>query len=60
MTHVRELREREKRLDSIIIRGLTTTSVNIVKDKFRDICRVLRLENIELCKVKKVGPTNLF
>ena len=60
MTHVRELREREKRLDSIIIRGFTTTSVNVVKDKFRDICRVLRLENIELCEVKKVGPTNLF
>ena len=57
---VRELREREKRSDSIILRGFNTESVSAVGAKFSEICETLNVEAVPLVDIQRVGDTRLF
>ena len=59
MGHVRELREREKRADSIILRGLQG-SLETVADKFDRICQILGFGSVDLVGLVRVGSTNLY
>ena len=52
--------EREKRTDSIILRGFGTDSVEVVKGRFTDICSTLTVESVDLIDVKSIGSSNLF
>ena len=55
MVQVRELREREKRANSIIIRGLGEIPPQQVVVKFNEICNVLNVGNIELVDVVQIS-----
>ena len=52
---VREINEREKRKNSIILRGLGDVSVEDASNKFNDLCTFLALENIVMTDIVKVG-----
>ena len=60
MSHLRELREREKRSNSIMLRGLQTASTSAARDIFRKICDLLDVGIVELSEMVRVGPNNLF
>ena len=57
---LRELRERDKRADSVIFRGFGDLPIEEVSRKFASICDVLRLPVIPLIGLTKVGTTNLY
>ena len=57
---VREVREREKRADSVVFRGLGDVPLQEVSSKFLAICRELRLPSITLVGLTKIGTTNLY
>ena len=60
ISQIREMREREKRKDSIIFRGLGNIPVDGLAPKFRQICSKLDLDPITLVDVKKISSANLF
>ena len=60
MTQVRELREREKRADSIVIRGLSVQSVDEAVSSFGNIAHILGVGPVTLVDVVKVGAFDLF
>ena len=60
LNQVRELKERDKRADSIIIRGLPEMSLLGVQEKFSDICKCLQLQDIKLVDIVKIGPNNMY
>ena len=53
LNQIREVREREKRKDSIIIRGLGNISISEVKVKFNQICSLINVDPIDLDEIKK-------
>ena len=48
LNHVRELREREKRADFIILRGLGNVSLEVVRQRFLRICEILGIAPVDL------------
>ena len=60
MEHIREFKEREKRVDSIVLRGLGNVHLDEVRTKFSHICRLLRLEPITLTNLQRVGSTSVY
>ena len=60
LDQVREVREREKRADSVVFRGLGDVPLQEVSSKFLAICRELRLPSITLVGLTKIGTTNLY
>ena len=56
----REFREREKRVDSIIIRGMGVGSLVNIKGWFDEICRYLGLQPIELTGLKSIGNNTIY
>ena len=57
---VRELREREKRADSIVIRGLGDISLEEVNTKFEGMCQELQIPLIPLTGLTKIGAGDLY
>ena len=57
MSEVREMYEREKRKDSVIIRGVGDVSVQQASSIFRDMCQYLGLGNVPLVDTVKVAPS---
>ena len=57
---VRELREREKRADSIVIRGLGNISLEEVNTKFESMCQELQVPLIPLTGLTKIGAGDLY
>ena len=57
---VRELREREKRADSIVIRGLGNIALEEVNIKFESICQELQIPLISLTGLTKMGAGDLY
>ena len=57
--HVRELREREKREDFIVLRGLGDSNLDEVQ-KFNNICRELDLKPFSLVGLCRIGNHNLY
>ena len=51
---VREMRERERRQKSIIIRGLPNFTTNAVADKFKDVSRFLLEKVVELSCIRTI------
>lgn len=60
LTQVRELRETEKMVDSIILRGFLCTSVELVQATFVELCSFLVVYGVGLEGLQKIGSTNLF
>ena len=60
LEHLRELKEREKRANSIVLRGLGNLSLDEVRTKFSRICVTLRLEPIHLTGIVRIGSTGLY
>ena len=58
--HVRELREREKREEFIVLRGLGDSNLDVVHQKFYNICRELGLEPFSLVGLCRIGNHNLY
>ena len=58
--HLKELREREKRSDSIILRGFGAASFDTIKQKFEEICSVIQIETVPLVGLTKIGSTNIY
>ena len=57
---LRELHEQEKRQCSVVLRGFSSTSQEVVKRKFVDICVLLNVGNIELSGLSRIEETGLF
>ena len=60
LSQVRELREREKRRDYVIIRGLQNITVPQVRLKVSSISDLLHIAPVELSDIQPVGNSNLF
>ena len=60
LQQVRELREREKRAESIVFRGLGDLTIPNVSLKFEAICRELNLPNIQLLGLSKIGTNDMY
>ena len=58
--HVRELREREKREEFIVLRGLGDSNLDVVHQKFYNICLELGLEPFSLVGLCRIGNHNLY
>lgn len=57
ITQIREVKEREKRKDSIIFRGLGDVSVGALASSFRVICDLLRIGHVSLSEIRKIGSS---
>lgn len=60
LSQIRELREREKRRNAIILRGLGDVSVAVMTSKFARICEYLGVGQITLGSIKKVGSGMIY
>ena len=60
MEQVRELRERDKRADSVVLRGLGDLDLDEVRRQFSRICEVLGLPDIVLAGLVRIGNHNLY
>ena len=60
LEHLRELKEREKRANSIVLRGFGNLSLDEVRAKFSRICVTLRLEPIHLTGIVRINNTGLY
>ena len=60
LAQCRELKEREKRKDSVVIRGLPNITQEALINKVRTICLLLNIEPVVLSDVTKIGSTNMF
>ena len=60
LSQVRELREREKRADSVVLRGLGNISLEEVKTKFEGICHELQVPLIPLTGLTRIGAGDLY
>ena len=54
---VKELNEREKRKDSIVLRGFGNIEVGRVQEKFNEVCTYLRLGSITLVDIVKINDS---
>ena len=57
ISQIREVREREKRKDSIIFRGVGNVPLDILKRNFEVICDLLNVEGTTLTELKKIGSS---
>ncbi|MEL7428056.1 MAG: hypothetical protein AAFN81_34060, partial [Bacteroidota bacterium] len=60
LSQVRELREREKRRDFIVIRGLQNTTAEQVCRLMPEISNLLGIAPVQLTEVRNVGNSNFF
>ena len=60
LEHLRELKEREKRANSIVLRGFGNLSLDAVRTKFSRICETLRIDPIHLTGIARIGDTGLY
>ena len=60
LAQVREVREREKRKDSIIVRGFRGISIAELPGQMRTICDLLDIPDVVLSDVHKIGSTDYF
>ena len=55
LSHVREVREREKRKESVILRGFGQVDPGKLKDKVREICSFLNVQEVELVDIFRIN-----
>ena len=60
LSHLKELREREKRVESIILRGFEVDTVEGIKQKFSEVCNALQIPPVTLVGLDRVGVTNIY
>ena len=57
ITQIREVREREKRKDSIIFRGMGDVSMEVLTRNFEVICDLLNVDGVTLTDIRKIGSS---
>ena len=57
ITQIREVRERDKRKDSIIFRGFGDLSADVLTSNFEVICDLLRIGHVSLSDIRKIGSS---
>ena len=60
LAQVREVREREKRRDCIVIRGFRNMSVDVLRDQMAVICDLLDIQPVVMTDVQVIGDSNYF
>ena len=60
LAQVREVREREKRKDSVIIRGFSNINEETLIRNIQTICDLIDVEPVVLSDIKMIGGTNIY
>ena len=60
LAQVRELREREKRKDSVVIRGFSNINEDTLVNNINTICDLLHIQPVVLSEIVRIGESNMY